>query len=564
MEKINKKLIYVDFSLALLFVIYFFYVFFQTTSNIPINDDYSVLDNFTDMVNADSFFEKTKLFFKQHNEHRIFYDKLWFFIDYKVSQQVNFNHLSLIGNLSLIGVFLFFIFKFKEKTENLIYFFPLAVLIFNFSFHENLTFAMANLSNFTVVLFSLLSLHFITKPNITKKNFTLSVLFFVLAVFTQGAGLFLILILTFILFLNNEKKYLLQFIIISFIIILLYFFDYQKPPNSPEILETIRDFKFRSFLFSFSFLGNIFAKNLIFTNDINESLMISTGVGFLFFGFYLYFIKIKYFKKNLFIFSVMSLIILISFVTGITRSQLGIDMSIASRYRINSCVFLICMIFFFIENTPKTKINIWYLNSVLLVFTSGYFYGMSLPQQEYLEFRKKQNYYGILSYQNGNHKNLNGFEQDYYKNVLLKANASETYFLPNEDFVNSEINYSNKIDLDLNNYESSSVFGNIDKIEKLKNSVYIEGWAFIDSLNTKDQEITLVVEDTIQNKKIFFQGKKTKRFDLNPYFKKDNLESAGCVFRIKNEDLANNYTKMYLLVNNNGQNKIYNTEKKLR
>jgi hypothetical protein len=260
----------------------------------------------------------------------------------------------------------------------------------------------------------------------------------------------------------------------------------------------------------------------------------------------------------------MSLIILISFVTGITRSQLGIDMSIASRYRINSCVFLICMIFFFIENTPKTKINIWYLNSVLLVFTSGYFYGMSLPQQEYLEFRKKQNYYGILSYQNGNHKNLNGFEQDYYKNVLLKANASETYFLPNEDFVNSEINYSNKIDLDLNNYESSSVFGNIDKIEKLKNSVYIEGWAFIDSLNTKDQEITLVVEDTIQNKKIFFQGKKTKRFDLNPYFKKDNLESAGCVFRIKNEDLANNYTKMYLLVNNNGQNKIYNTEKKLR
>ena len=82
MEKINKKLIYVDFSLALLFVIYFFYVFFQTTSNIPINDDYSVLENFTDMVNADSFFEKTKLFFKQHNEHRIFYDKLWFFIDF--------------------------------------------------------------------------------------------------------------------------------------------------------------------------------------------------------------------------------------------------------------------------------------------------------------------------------------------------------------------------------------------------------------------------------------------------------------------------------------------------
>jgi hypothetical protein len=420
---------------------------------------------------------------------------------------------------------------------------------------------MANLSNFTVVLFSLLSLHFITKPNITKKNFILTILFLILAIFTQGAGLFLILILSVILFLNKEKKYLFQFLIISAILIVIYFIDYQKPPNSPEIIETLRSFKFRSFLFSFSFLGNIFAKNLIFTNDINESLMISTGVGFLFFVFYLYLIKIKYFRKNLFVFSVMSLFILISFVTGITRSQLGIDMSIASRYRINSCIFLICMIFFFIENTPKTKINLWYLNSVLLVFTTGYFFAMSFPQQEYLEFRKKQNYYGVLSYYNRNHKNLNGFEQDYYKNVLLKANASETYFLPTEDLVNKEINYSNKIDVDLNNYESNSVSGNIDKIEKLQNSVYIEGWAFIDSLNTKDQEITLAIEDTIQNRKIFFKGQKFKRYDLNPYFKKANLESAGCIFRIKNQDLPVNYNKLYLLVDNKGKKRIFNSKK---
>ncbi|WP_396180454.1 hypothetical protein [Flavobacterium sp.] len=557
----RNKFIIVDFSLAILFIIYFFYIFVGTTSNIPINDDYSVLDNFTDIVNADSFFEKIKLFFKQHNEHRILYDKLWFFIDYKLSQQVNFNHLSLIGNLSLLGIFIFFLLKFKEKAENTIYLFPLAVLIFNFSFHENLTFAMANLSNFTVVLFSLLSLHFITKPNITKKNFILTILFLILAIFTQGAGLFLILILSVILFLNKEKKYLFQFLIISAILIVIYFIDYQKPPNSPEIIETLRSFKFRSFLFSFSFLGNIFAKNLIFTNDINESLMISTGVGFLFFVFYLYLIKIKYFRKNLFVFSVMSLFILISFVTGITRSQLGIDMSIASRYRINSCIFLICMIFFFIENTPKTKINLWYLNSVLLVFTTGYFFAMSFPQQEYLEFRKKQNYYGVLSYYNRNHKNLNGFEQDYYKNVLLKANASETYFLPTEDLVNKEINYSNKIDVDLNNYESNSVSGNIDKIEKLQNSVYIEGWAFIDSLNTKDQEITLAIEDTIQNRKIFFKGQKFKRYDLNPYFKKANLESAGCIFRIKNQDLPVNYNKLYLLVDNKGKKRIFNSKK---
>lgn len=561
MSKIKKIFFVIDFSLAILFIIYFFYSFFGVTSNIPINDDYAVLENFTDLVNSDSFFEKIKLFFKQHNEHRILYDKICFFIDYKIFQQVNFNHLSLIGNLSLIGIFIFFAYKFKEKLTNTIYLFPLAILIFNFSFHENLTFAMASLSNFTVVLFSLISLNFITKEDFSKKNFILSVLFLILAIFTQGAGLFLIPILALILIFRKEKKYLFQFLIISVILIVIYFIGYQKPPNSPEIIETIRNFKFRSFLFSFSFLGNIFAKNLIFTNDINESLMLSTAVGFLFFGFYLYLIKIKYFKINLFLFSVMSLIIFISFVTGITRSQLGIDMSIASRYRINSCIFLICVLYYFIENTQRMKINNWYLNAVLFLLSIGYFYGMAFPQLEYLEFRKKQNYYGVLSYQNGIHKNLNGFEQDYYNNVLIKAKASETYFLPNEDEVNSKINYSKNINEDFSNYKNNAITGNIDKIEKLQNSIYIEGWAFIDSLNTDKQEITLAVEDTIQNKKIFFKGQKTKRFDLNPYFKKDNLENAGCVFRIKNKDLPINYKKLYLLVNNNGQKRIFNSNK---
>ena len=557
----NKKLLIIDSFLSISFIIYFFYIFFAITSNIPINDDYGVLNNFTDIINSNSFFDKIKLFFKQHNEHRILYDKLWFFIDYKISQQVNFNHLSLIGNLSLIGVFIFFLKKFKGKTDNTIYLLPLAVLIFNISFHENITFAMAGLSNFTIVLFSLLSIHFITKNELNNRNFALSVLFLIFSVFTQGAGLFLVLIIASILLYKKENKYLYKFLFIAIILIFIYFIDYQKPPNSPEIFETIRNYKFRSFLFSFSFLGNIFARYLIFTNDINESLMLSTSVGFMFFAFYLYLIKTKYFKKNLFIFSVMSLIILTSFVTGITRSQLGIDMSIASRYRINSCIFLICVLYYCIECFPRDKFNTGYLNGTLLLLSIAYFFGISHPQKEYLEFRKKQNYYGVLSYYNGNHKKLNGFEQDYYKNVLLKANASETYFLPNEDLVNKEINYSNKIDVDLNNYESNSVSGNIDKIEKLQNSVYIEGWAFIDSLNTKDQEITLAIEDTIQNRKIFFKGQKFKRYDLNPYFKKANLECAGCIFRIKNQDLPVNYNKLYLLVDNKGQKRIFNSKK---
>lgn len=559
-----KKLLIIDSVLSISFIIYFFYIFFATTSNVPINDDYDVLNNFTDIINSNSFVDKIKLFFKQHNEHRILYDKIWFFLDYKLFRQVNFNHLCFIGNLSLIGIFIFFAYKFKDKLTNTIYLFPLAILVFNISFHENITFAMATLSNFTIVLFSLISLHFITKEDLNKKNFILSVLFLIFSIFTQGAGLFLILIIALTLLYKKEKTYLYTFLFIAIILILIYFIGYEKPSNSPEILETIRNYKFRSFLFAFSFLGNIFARYLIFTNDINESLMLSTSVGFLFFIFYLYLIKTKYFKKNLFIFSVMSLIILISFITGITRSQLGIDMSIASRYRINSCIFLICVLCYCIESFPRDKFNIGYLNGTLLLLSTAYFFGISYPQKEYLEFRKKQNYFGVLNYNDGNHKYLNGFYQDYYKDVLMKSAISETYFLPNEQEVCKQINYSNSVKKDISKHEYNSIKGNIDKIVNLKNSVYVEGWAFIDDLNTKNQELILAVEDTTTKERIFFKGQKIKRYDLNPYFKKDKLEDGGCIFRIKNEDLPPKFTKMYLVVDNNGQNKIFNTEKNLR
>ena len=177
-------------------------------------------------MDSNSSFEKIKLIFKQHNEHRILYDKLWFFIDYKLFNQLNFNHLSFIGNLSLVGIFIFFFYKFKNKTTNSFFLLPVAVLIFNFSFYENITFSMAALSNFTVVLFSLLSIHFITKFELNKRDFGLSVLFLILAIFTQGAGIFLILITISILIYKKEKKYLYQLLIISFALILLYFFDY--------------------------------------------------------------------------------------------------------------------------------------------------------------------------------------------------------------------------------------------------------------------------------------------------------------------------------------------------
>jgi len=88
-----------DIILSLATILFFFYIFFKYMVNVPINDDYSVLDNFNGLLNADSFLEKAKLFFAQHNEHRILYDKMWFWISYLINGQIDFNMLALVGNL---------------------------------------------------------------------------------------------------------------------------------------------------------------------------------------------------------------------------------------------------------------------------------------------------------------------------------------------------------------------------------------------------------------------------------------------------------------------------------
>jgi hypothetical protein len=85
-------------------LLYFFSgFFFKYTVNVPINDDYDVLDKFNKMVSSDSIIEQIKLLFAQHNEHRIVYDRIWFLISYKINNQVNFNLLSLVGKFITFG-----------------------------------------------------------------------------------------------------------------------------------------------------------------------------------------------------------------------------------------------------------------------------------------------------------------------------------------------------------------------------------------------------------------------------------------------------------------------------
>ena len=548
----------IDFSLSSLVIIYFFLIFFKYTVNIPINDDYGVLNDINEILNTDSFLEKIKLFFSQHNEHRIAYDRFWFLVSYKINNQINFNLLALIGNLSLIILF-FLLIKRISLSNNYFILLPISILLFNLTFYENMTFSMAALSNFTVILFSLLTLNFLTSTIITNTRFLFAIIFCFLAMYTQGGGLFVVPVSLLILFLKKDYKRFKYFAIIGILLYSIYFLGYEKPLNSPSILDSVINFKMKTLLYFLAFLGNSFSFNLIFNNGVSDSLMLSSIIGAAFLSFYIYLFIKRYYNKNPFNFSIMTLVITIAIVTGLTRSQLGIDTAIASRYRILSIIFLISVLIKVFEYLELKKISELKVNGSIIVFSVLYFINFSKSQEEYLYYRERQSLKGVINYYSGNYKLLNGFEQEFYKKVIENSRKNETYFLPSKKELEDSFPYSSKKEISMSKLDSNSLYINIEEITKLYDSYYIEGWAFIENQNASSQKVWVGISN--ENGIKFYNTQSVNRYDLNPYFKKDYIENGGFFTRIKLENLTLGINKVSIYTENKGIKKIIQTDK---
>ena len=112
----------------------------------------------------------------------------------------------------------------------------------------------------------------------------------------------------------------------------------------------------------------------LFPDNIDEAFLRSSILGFLFFVFYIYLLVSRYFMKNLFNFSIFTLVILISFVTAITRLNQGIHTAVSSRYRLLSVLFLVSLFIFLIEFAKRKKLNIKLVNSVVFLLSVTYLF----------------------------------------------------------------------------------------------------------------------------------------------------------------------------------------------
>ena len=214
-------------------------------ADIPCWDDFdSILNTMLRTEAANSQFDKLKMLFSFHNEHRLGILRVTTFLLLKLTGAVNFSSLIILGNLGLIIVFLSLGALYFERNNTTrddslhrLYALPTlacaSLLIFQPQFYDTPLWPTVLLSNITVVYFSAFS--FLLLATTSTIRTSAAFLLGSLALFSQGNGVVTLPIGLLILISNRNFKIVIPWSIGTVALTSLYFIGFQKPAESLEI-----------------------------------------------------------------------------------------------------------------------------------------------------------------------------------------------------------------------------------------------------------------------------------------------------------------------------------------
>lgn len=243
---------------SLLPVFGFAYTWNRFAVNIPFWDDLFVIENSVLPINqAAELTEKLRYFFGWYTqtEHRIVYNRLLFWFLHAFQGEVNYRTAMVVGNLSLLGLSLFYFRLFVILRLPLRYALPGPFLFFGLASYANQFWGMGSLSNFTVLLFVVSCLWFLVHE--ATQSFCLAVLFALAASLTLGSGLLVWAVGLLLLFFQRRYAALTAWIILTAATILVYIQGYVRPDWAPDPLTNALNPL--SILKAFTgFLGSVF------------------------------------------------------------------------------------------------------------------------------------------------------------------------------------------------------------------------------------------------------------------------------------------------------------------
>ncbi|MEA5457414.1 hypothetical protein VB796_00085 [Arcicella sp. LKC2W] len=232
MKNISQKNIIWGIIILLPIALYFYFLS-EYAINIPKWDDHALKAFIVEFQNADGLVAKIQSIFKQHNEHRIAFDRFFTLIVFYLHGTIEYRWLMWIGNFTLIGILFIFFRVFKKTNLPIAYFAPIPLIFFQLQLWENTFWGMAAIQNFGVVFFILGLIYLVSSAK--KSHFYLAILFAFFATYTSGNGITAFPICIVLLLLQKRFRESIIFGLISAILIFLYFFHYQMPPSNPPM-----------------------------------------------------------------------------------------------------------------------------------------------------------------------------------------------------------------------------------------------------------------------------------------------------------------------------------------
>ena len=217
--------------IAYLFVVLPILIYFGVVNAFAVNvffaDDFHLLKTIVWSQEANTFTEKFKLFFQQHNEHRIIFPRLLAYTDYLIEGQINWRTLIFFGNMAWVSI-LFFLWKiFRSSQINPWYFVPIPFVFLQAQYYDNLTWTLSILQQSFIVFWAFLLIYLLS-----RQHFNWALLVGVVATFTHGNGLFLFLVAFVLLFLQKKWQILGWWIFTFVVLLFIYFADYRNGQNS--------------------------------------------------------------------------------------------------------------------------------------------------------------------------------------------------------------------------------------------------------------------------------------------------------------------------------------------
>jgi hypothetical protein len=326
----------------LLFVIAYSYDASLNFQNFPISDDYEAFFDFNNKyLSASNVWDKLKLIFSQHNEHRIATLRLINLAYFYAFQQVDLQVFRAIGLGFYLLSLVFLYFEGGFNYRKFYFFLPIPILMLSFAFAEIYFLAMESLSHLPMIFFTVGTIYLA----INRKLTILPLVFLFFGVFSNGNGILLMPLVFIGLLMQKEFKRAAIWFIASGAITIFYFFDYESGKTG----------------LSLGILPYLIKVYPIYLGGIGGfgSIKINLILGIFAFCWMIYFLIFKRIVRRELSLSLMLAFYMLTFlIISIKRNEYGEQLLQRGAYLINSImVFVLLYIVYFKQILKAWKIE---------------------------------------------------------------------------------------------------------------------------------------------------------------------------------------------------------------